>query len=319
MRTLVVLLALGLSLAAGPADAGKRRPAAPKDGFARQSDILAWIQGYRAKRDARALPRAVRAMSRHGLFRDPDAAGLYIGFLAGVIADNQTEAETLIAGLFPMPPMEQVILIRAIAYSGLPEWKLLLGRFAERMPARIVLIKRYVDGKLKVLRELPLDASPAVIDAHWGYYYATGSYQPLQRIIQALSWSNEKSDVEKLTIASMAKWTLATNAQREKDVLDLLKLELAHQPKPIAQQLRQIIEAAETFETGRIRKEALAAIEDLKRRGPAKSKWNWARIGQTALALLCVGAGVTGHQEVAVPCVLTGAVSEAALKFWGDP
>ena len=64
--------------------------------------------------------------------------------------------------------------------------------------------------------EIPVDDGAYVIDALWGYYFATGRREPIQRIVGALALSEDKNDVEKLTIGSMAKWTLATNASREK-------------------------------------------------------------------------------------------------------
>src|SRR5690606_5447053 len=108
-----------------------------------------------------------------------------------------------------------------------------------------------------------------------------------QRIIATLGWSREKNDVEKLTVGSMAKWTLATNAARDKHLLDLCKQELSHQPKEVQAPLREVIDAAETFEISRIRREALAAIDELKAKGPQKNRemvW-WGQAGQTVLAL----------------------------------
>jgi hypothetical protein len=115
----------------------------------------------------------------------------------------------------------------------------------------------------------------------------------------------------------MAKWTLASNATREKDLLDIMKDELNTQPQAVAAPLRDCIEAAETFETSRIRKQAMTNIEQLKMKGPQDNRqfaW-WGQAGQTALALGCVAAGVLGQFEVGIPCVLGGALSSAALKL----
>ncbi len=96
-----------------------------------------------------------------------------------------------------------------------------------------------------------------------------------------------------------------------------LKNEMNRQPKEILRELREVIEAAETFETGRLRKDAVAAIEELKRKGPqsVRNTAYWGQAGQTALALGCIVAGVLGQAEIAVPCVVGGAVSSAALKL----
>jgi hypothetical protein len=78
-----------------------------------------------------------------------------------------------------------------------------------------------------------------------------------------------------------------------------------------------VITAAETFETTKLRKDAHAAIEELRRKGPesARTTSYWGQAGQTALALGCVVAGALGQAEIAVPCVISGAVSSAALKL----
>ena len=255
-------------------------------------------------------------MGNLGLFRELDAAGVYIGFIAGVIGSNPEHAEQLVARMFPMPPEDQVVLIRAIAYSDLPDWKGLLGLFVERMPARMVLIRKYLYGDGKTLAELEPDDA-YVIDLLWGYYFATGWPEPIRRIIATLAWSNDKNSVEKLTIGSMSKWTLATNASREKDLLDILHAEMNGQPLEVRQPLREVIEAAETFETARIRKEAVAAVEQLKARGPESARnfaW-WGQVGQTTLALGCVAAAAVGQVQFGIPCVVGGAVSSAALKY----
>lgn len=315
----LICLALATpALAAGPA-VGRQgaRPAAPRLEFTSSQDLLKWINAYRAKKDPARVPEAVRAMSALGLFKDLDAGGVYVGFMAGVIADDPARAEALIAKFFPLPPEEQVVVIRAIAYSGLPAWKELLGKFAERMPARQVLIDRHLRDKAPTLRTLSLDQSPAALDVMWGYYFATQRFDTVDRLITALAWARDGNSVDRLTIGSMAKWTLANNALQDKELLDHMKAEIGRRPKEIARELREAIEAAETFETTKIRKDALAAIEDLKRKGPESARnisW-WGTAGQTALALGCVVAGALGHVEVGVPCVLGGAASSAALKF----
>ncbi|HZA02625.1 MAG TPA: hypothetical protein VE665_10130 [Hyphomicrobiaceae bacterium] len=319
---IVAALLLGLAqpaVAAKSAAAGKFAAAGKNEQFASHELILQWIDGYRSDPEPERVPDAVQAMSKLGLFKDMDTAGVFIGFVAGVLGDNQLKAESLVARMFPMPPEDQAVIIKAIAYSGLPDWKELLGKFVERMPARKVLIDQYLQGKAKVLKDLPLDSGPAPIDTLWGFYFATESFEPVQGIISALPWSEDKSDVNRLTIGSMAKWTLASNAARDKPLLDLCRAELKHQPKKVAGPLKDVVEAAEAYETGRIRKEAVAAIEELKRRGPSKSTaWAWAaQAGSTAIAVGCVVASATGHVELGLPCIVTGALSSAATKLLG--
>ena len=313
---LSVLVAAALLLTPAVAQERAKRAAKAQPEVTRSEQILKWINDYRQAPTPDQLPDMVRAMGNLGLFRELDSAGVYIGFIAGVIGANPERAERLVARMFPMPPEDQVVLIRAIAYSGLPDWKGLLGLFVERMPARMVLIRKYLYGDGKTLAELEPDDG-YVIDLLWGYYFATGNPEPIRRIVATLAWSTDKNSVEKLTIGSMSKWTLATNASREKDLLDILHDEMNRQPDDVRTPLREVIEAAETFETGKIRKEAVAAVEELKARGPESSRnfaW-WGQVGQTTFALGCVAAAATGQVQFGIPCVVGGAVSSAALKY----
>ena len=321
MRWLSAALAALLLLApAEPSEAAARKAAPAKDQFSSQEKILQWIDGYRQEPEPTFLPEVVQAMTRLGLFRDSDAAGLYIGFIAGVLGDNPAQAEKFVTGMFPMPPEDQGALIRAIAYSGLPAWKELLGKFVERMPARKVLIDQFLQDKAKVLNDVALETGPAPVDTLWGYYFATGSFIPVKRIIAALDWSKEKSDVNKLTVGSVAKWTLASNAARDKGLLDFLRAEVKvkQHSKDVRAALKEVVEAAESYETGKIRKDAVAAIEELKRRGPQTNPaWTWAG---TAIAVGCVAATASGVGAVAVgvPCVVGGALTSAGAKLWGS-
>jgi len=237
--------------------------------------------------------------------------------------------------------------VRAIAYSGHPEWKTLLRRFAERMPSRQVMIDKYLAGKLPTLYQvefdnnvstwdtlrsyLPMGSTPPkevtlepvaeLLDTYWGVYFANGTYRPISRIILMTAWSKDNNSVEKLTLGSMAKYTLASNATRDPALLAMLKRAREHNPKPIVAILDEVISAAETVETAKLRREALASIEDLRRKGPGykRSRSLWGQVGQGALALGCIAAATTGQVVLGLPCVVAGGLSSAALNYWNAP
>lgn len=299
-----------------PPAGAKVAPSANGPQFNSTEAIARWINQYRQKPEPRRLPAAVKAMSSGGVFKESETSGLYVGFIAGVLGANPTLADKLVGEMFPLPPEDHIAIIKALAYSGLADWKTRLGAIAERMPARASIVDRYLNGKLPDLTALQLDAGPAPLDVMWGLYFATGSYEPMLRIISILSWSKDANNVERLTIGSMAKWTLASNAARDMDLLRLLKTSIKHEPAANAAILREVIEAADINETGKIRKDAMTAIETLKVKGSEKARnyaW-WGQAGQTALALGCITASALGQMAVGVPCVIGGAVSGAALK-----
>jgi hypothetical protein len=311
--TVLALAGLVFAFVAVGADA-KGKPKRPP--FNKPEILLQWINDYRHNPEPERLAEAYRAMRDLNLLKDVESAGIYVGFLAGVIGGNSDKAEKLISDMFPMPPPDQVVVVKAIAYSGLPEWKELLGKFVERMPARRIVIEKYLYGKLPVLRDLPLD-NPIAVDANWGYYFATGSSEPIQRLVRTLEWSKDKNNVERLTIGSMVKWTLAQNASRDPELLAYLKTSLPHQPEPVEVPLKDIIESCETFELAHIRKDALDSIDVLRTKGSENARdfaW-WGQAGQTAFALGCVAAGAMGQVYAGIPCVVGGALSNVALKY----
>jgi hypothetical protein len=344
---LCVLAVFGLVFAIAPLAPAAAKPAPALDLSSIES-VQRWMYLYRERRDVARLPAAMRALSRLGAFKDPESSGVYVGFMAGVLGYNPGKADALVAKMFPLTAQDQWVVVRAIAYSGLPEWKALLRRVESRMPTRQVMIERYVSGKLPTLADIANDERPGflermrgyftidalrgqkpqkkvsfewsgeLIDTLLGYYLATGSDRPILRIVAMLPWAADRDNVEKLTVGSMAKYTLAINSVRDAELLAVLKRVRASQPKETASALGEVIDAAESVDTVRLRKEALAAIEEIKRKGSA-SKRNasfWGKVGQGALALGCIAAAVAGAVELGVPCIIGGAASSAALNYW---
>src|SRR5688572_30105399 len=181
--TVLMLVMIAATAVSAATPRSKSRPQQQPVPMTSSQDILRWINSYRQNPEPHRLPMTVQAMSKLALFKDLDSAGVYFGFTAGVLGANPKMAEKLVAQMFPMPPEDQVVIVRAIAYSGLPEWKALLGKFVERMPARKVLIEHYLYGKGQTLMKLPLHTTPAALDTLWGYYFATGSTEHVGRIL----------------------------------------------------------------------------------------------------------------------------------------
>src|ERR1700710_1929129 len=129
------------------------------------SVVQQWIYNYRAKPDYAHVPAAVRVLFHSQTFKEPENAGIYLGFIAGAIGSNPQKAEQLVPSLFPLAPEDEWVIIRAIAYSGLPDWRNLLRRVAPRMPGRKVMIDAYLAGTLPTLADIPLEETrPGMMD-----------------------------------------------------------------------------------------------------------------------------------------------------------
>jgi hypothetical protein len=330
------VLAGALTVATGAADKARAD-------FANLEAVQHFINGYRAKPDPARAADAARTLSRLGTFRDTDSSGIYVGFLAGVIGANAGKADAVVTRMLAMRAEDQWVIVRAIAYSGADGWQDLLRRFADRIPTRAVMIEKYLDGQLPTLNDInyddpstmdkirnfmsagqsasgpvTLEASPEVLDNLWGYYFATAKYGALARIIRMLPWSKDRSNIDRLTVGSSAKYTLASNAVHDPQLFARLKRAAERSTtdeKPI---LEDIVEAVELMDIARLRREALAAIEEFKRKGPGYKRdvAGWGTIGQGALALGCLAAAAVGQVEFGLPCVVGGVASSAALNYW---
>jgi hypothetical protein len=98
------------------------------------------------------------------------------------------------------------------------------------------------------------------------------------------------------------------DATRDPTLLRMLKSssKAPNQPKTTAVLLRQVVDAAESVDTAGICKEALALIEELKRKGPTYRRdisW-WGYLGQSEVAGGCIAASVAGQVELGLPCVV---------------
>jgi hypothetical protein len=309
---------------------------AAQNGFTSPDQLMDWISNYRDHKQPWRVPSAVHAMEEYGLFGDEEKAWFCIGFVAGVLGANPKDGPGMIPKMFPMPDKEQAVIIRAIVYSGRPDWRELLEKNASRMPLRRPLIDDFLNGKRPTLMTLPLDSggSPGIY-ALWGYYVATGQHEPVVRIMEALRWSKTKTDsgfsfrkifsgwgsdpsaVEKITTGGTAKWTLASYAERDRQLIALYRAEHGRQPVEIATPLKDVIEAAENFESEKVRKDQFGAIEDAQRTqltneaGMTKG----ATAGSIAIATGCVAASALGQAYIALPCVIGGALYTGAVKL----
>jgi hypothetical protein len=306
--------------------------------------VLKWVGDYRFKPEPMRVPIVMRALSQGGVLKDPEAAAVYLGFFAGVLNGTPDLAEDVIGKTLPLPFEDQWIVIRGIAYSGHSNWKDLLRKFAMHMPGRQTMIHKFLEDKLPTLDQiafdhdltwqekvkvyftgkgadegkLKLEPTPEIVDVLWGFYFATGSYRPVAQIVAMLRWTKDDNSVEKLTVGSMAKYTLATNAARDAELLQMLRWQLRQMKEEDKPVLAEVIDAAETVDTVKLRKMALASIEDLKSKGPGYKRniATWGQVGQAAIGLGCIAAAAVGTIALGLPCVIGGAVSTAAINAW---
>jgi hypothetical protein len=322
--------------------------AAPPSEFYNSAAVLQWINTYRSKPDPIRAASAIRQLSGFGDLRNQESAGVYVGFAAGVLAANPAKAEVLVGKMLPLPPEDLWLVVRAVAYSGLPNWRAILTNIAPRVPARAAMLQKYLAGQLPTLaqyrmekpqpswldrtedavmflkkpkpKDIALEPSSELLDTFWGLYYANGDRGSLQRIVSLLPWSKNRDEVEKLTLGGVAKYTLAQNATRDPALLATLKAMRASEPEAVRPVLDEVIAAADDVDVSHVRSELLASLDELKTKGSAskRSATLWGQVGQGAVAAGCIAAAVAGQVQFGIPCVVGGAVSTGALNIWSS-
>ena len=230
----------------------------PQAAFSSAEKLLDWVTNYRKHPNPSRVPAAVHAMRDFGLFGDEDKEWFCIGFIAGVLGTNPKDGPALIPRMFPMPDKEQAVIIRAIAYSERPDWRELLEKNSARMPLRRPLIDDFLQGKRPTLMELPLvdggssgdlravgllrrDRPARAGGSHHAGAAMVAEEGRQQLLVQEdLLWLGRRpsSAVEKITTGGTAKWTLASYAERDRELLDLYRAEAARQPEAIASRSR---------------------------------------------------------------------------------
>ena len=342
MRRVFAALIAGLALGASTLSVFAARPAE----FSNTDSVLRFVNEFRMRPELDRVPSAYRTLSRYGVLKDTDSGAVYLGFLAGVIGAHPEKAEGIMRELLlTLPPEDKWVAIRALAYSDLPNWKEIMRKYAMYTPGRLVMIEKYISGQTPTLERLALDPAerpwvdkvkiyftgkprddgekkleptPDIIDTYWGFYFATGSYIPIARIVAMLRWTKDDNSIEKFTIGNMAKFTLASNASRDAELLKMLQWAQKNTDADTKPVLDEIVDAAETMDTVRLRKMAIAAIDDLKQKGPGykRNLSTLGQIGQAAIGLGCIAAAALGQIEFGLPCVIGGAVSSAAISAW---
>src|SRR5512146_2514513 len=137
------------------------QPQRSEGSFSAPERLVDWVYNYHAHPTPWRVPAAVRAMRELGLFTDEEKGAFCTGFIAGVLGSNPKDGSALVGKMLPMPDKDQAVLIRAIAFSGRPDWREFLTKYKDRMPLRQPLIDSYPSGKAKTLMEIDLSDGPS--------------------------------------------------------------------------------------------------------------------------------------------------------------
>ncbi|WP_419660655.1 uncharacterized protein Dvar_10530 [Desulfosarcina variabilis str. Montpellier] len=216
--------------------------------FLSVEEVAKWVTYYYNDPEPVKIPEAFIYMSQSGEINKDSDIPPFAGFLAGVLKNNPDKAESWIEVLSDLPVKHKRILIMGVWYSELPDAKQKVFSIFDRDN---VLKQTYKDCILSKcfpcsITQIPLEQGPWVLDTLWGNFMATGSSQPVARIITALSLFDIRLHRKLLKIAAAAKWSLISNSKQHERVLKICIEQIDEQPVEIADELKEIIQSVNT-------------------------------------------------------------------------
>ncbi len=183
-------------------------------------------------------------MSSSGILDNQNAVSPIFGFLSGVFSSNPDLIESWVGQFNSMHESHLGVVVLGLWYSDLPKAKELTYSIINKHQNLKEQFAYLDKGSPVLLKNIPVEQGPWVLDALWGNFMATGNKEPVIRIITVLPWIDVKGDINRLTIGGAANWSLTSNAFQHKRVLEICESELEKQSEVITVKLAQVIENA---------------------------------------------------------------------------
>lgn len=219
-------------------------------------DFGNWMTRYYQNPDPSSISDAIKKGAELKMLGDPQKVGPPVfGFIAGAVKDNPDLARKLVSELRSLDEQQYGLILVGIWYADLPN--------NESMKIVSQELNSYANLKAKYafLLSVPVNIlsvspkqGPWVLDAMWGYFFATGSSEPVINIISILPWIDEskkneviamgKPGMYLLATSGSAKWSLTSNSRQHKRVLDICEDQIPKQPEIISKQLKEIVSNA---------------------------------------------------------------------------
>jgi hypothetical protein len=212
MRTFVlIVLFLGFT---GAIEAEER--------FSSQEEVGKWFMHYYLEPEPDRIPAALRYLSKYGALDKASALPGVFGFLSGFFSTDPSEVNRITSALGALPDNHFSVVLLGLWYANLPSSQARVYEFLdsnENFENKLAYLR---NGKPMALHAIPLEQGPWILDALWGEFFATGESSPVERISEALPWSEAKGDAGRLVIGEAAKWSLSSNAFQHERVKEIV-------------------------------------------------------------------------------------------------
>ena len=146
-----------------------------------------WMMFYYKNPAPEQLVAEVRAMTKAGALKDPNAQPPTVAFLSRVMAKNPTKINKWLEELGDLEKNERSVVFAAAWYSDTDEARAFFKKKG---------LQDYLDQEAPAILEMEVK-DPSTLDMLWGYFMATGDEAPIRRIISAFALSKHAGAVER--------------------------------------------------------------------------------------------------------------------------
>lgn len=118
--------------------------------------------------------------------------------------------------------LEKRVLVHAIIFSDLSNKEMIVLEILNKKDKESAFYFNSIYSNVDNLKieDLKLD-NPAVIDMYWGCYFATGNKFYIEKMIKQLD--NKDTDLSNSLTRETIKWSLMSNATKNKDLISIIK------------------------------------------------------------------------------------------------
>ncbi|MDO8730705.1 MAG: hypothetical protein Q7J69_05960 [Candidatus Omnitrophota bacterium] len=204
-----------------------------------------WFSYYYLKPDPQRVPEAIRYFAGSLSEKYPNSRMPVAAFLAALFkADDALTGKVFSDISADGSENSKVLMVNALWLADTVKSRELLGKAKTQWNTPLLsgIIDRKNKSRADNLMEAPIQ-SPLILDMLWATFFATGSPEPIERIISVLHLMKEGHEME-LLVGGAADWSLASNAQQHQRVYELCKAKLESSEGVTKELLQEIVQNA---------------------------------------------------------------------------
>lgn len=220
-----------------------RQPKAALKSLHSSKDLWQWMTYYYLFPAPDLLPTALHLLEEEEAFDKENALPPISSFLSRVFLQNPEKIQQWVNQAQITEEHKQEVFPLVLRLTRLPA-AITEAETIEKAIAPADRVITHLDLSPDKLDTFYI-SSPSDLDMLWGCFLATGDKRYVQKIISTVPWSKKLTgSINKISIGAAAVWSLTSNAQQHKLVLQILKEESAAKPE-LQYDLSKIIEKAE--------------------------------------------------------------------------